>query len=160
MVYIRVYYYKIIYKIPNLFKTSHTHTQTHSSLPCYTVAHAALLHRYPQSLSLSVNYLNTVKHRPLYIHPVSLFFSLTHTHSQLYSECVSRWCCGRDELWVITVVVCREPEAKIIRKQEDRQTDRRTVQNSRHFPNVSTFLEVLIRQEVREGKGEREKSRQ
>jgi len=39
-----------------------------------------------------------------------------------------------------------------------RQTDwRTTVQNSRHFPIFSAFLEVLIRQEVREGKGERER---
>lgn len=34
------------------------------------------------------------------------------------------------------------------------------VQNPRHFPNVSVFLEALIRQEERERERKREKVRQ
>lgn len=56
-------------------------------------------------------------------------------------------------------MVCKEPEEEIIKKQtpvteeEHRQMD--IVQNSIYFPNVSAFLEALIRQEVREGEKEK-----
>lgn len=59
------------------------------------------------------------------------------------------------------MVVCREPEEEIIKKQtyvtekDHRQMD--IVQNPRHFPNVSAVLEALIRQEERERERERGK---